>query len=76
MQSASNSVYFDPALVAQFAEALSHPEQLRAGGFEQPEGPFDIVINATSASLAGDLPPVPFLSTPTTPVTPRPRCTA
>lgn len=47
------------ALVAQFQEAGQAVDGLRAGGFEQPEGQFDIVINATSASLAGDLPPVP-----------------
>lgn len=33
--------------------------ELSACGFEQVEGPFDLVINGTSASLAGDLPPLP-----------------
>ena len=47
------------ALVAQFQEAGQAVDGLRAGGFEQPNGQFDIIINATSASLAGDLPPVP-----------------
>lgn len=56
---ANRTVATAEALVAQFADALSHPDQLHAGGFTQPEGVFDIVINATSASLAGDLPPVP-----------------
>ncbi|MDN2670118.1 shikimate dehydrogenase [Janthinobacterium sp. SUN026] len=56
---ANRTVATAEALVAQFADALAHPGQLRAGGFAQPDGQFDIVINATSASLAGDLPPVP-----------------
>lgn len=56
---ANRTVATAEALVAQFKGALSHPDQLRAGSFAQPEGQFDIVINATSASLAGDLPPVP-----------------
>ncbi|MBZ2207743.1 shikimate dehydrogenase [Massilia soli] len=42
------------ALVAQFGSPL-----LRACGFGDITEPFDIVINATSASLAGDLPPIP-----------------
>ena len=46
-------------LVEQFQDAVPAGCALRAGGFEQPDGVFDIVINATSASLAGDLPPVP-----------------
>ena len=56
---ANRTVATAEALVAQFAASLSHPAQLRAGSYAQPEGQFDIVINATSASLAGDLPPVP-----------------
>ena len=42
------------ALVAEFGSPL-----LRACGFGDIAQPFDIVINATSASLAGDLPPIP-----------------
>ena len=42
------------ALVAQFGSPL-----VRACGFGDITQPFDIVINATSASLAGDLPPIP-----------------
>ena len=56
---ANRTVATAQALVAQFQEAGQGVDGLRAGGFEQPEGQFDIVINATSASLAGDLPPVP-----------------
>ncbi|WP_152205839.1 shikimate dehydrogenase [Marinobacter changyiensis] len=32
--------------------------QLRGGGFEQPTEVFDLVINGTSASLQGELPPL------------------
>ena len=56
---ANRTVATAEALVAQFATVLSHPDQLRAGSYTQADGVFDIVINATSASLAGDLPPVP-----------------
>ena len=56
---ANRTVATAEALVAQFADAASHAAQLRAGSFAQADGQFDIVINATSASLAGDLPPVP-----------------
>jgi shikimate dehydrogenase len=43
-------------LVAHFA---GHGVELAACGFDEIEGPFDIVVNATSASLADTMPPVP-----------------
>ena len=43
-------------LVADFA---SHADRLAVSGFADVEGSFDVVINATSASLAADVPPVP-----------------
>jgi len=33
--------------------------EITGGGFDAVGGPFDVVINGTSASLAGDLPPLP-----------------
>jgi shikimate dehydrogenase len=44
------------ALVRQFAQ---HAARLSVSPFEGIEGGFDVVINATSASLAAALPPVP-----------------
>ncbi|HEX9171718.1 MAG TPA: shikimate dehydrogenase [Telluria sp.] len=44
------------ALAAQFA---GHGGAVSACAFDQVQGAFDVVINATSASLADDLPPVP-----------------
>ena len=40
------------ALAALFGDRVS------GSGFATPDSPFDVVINATSASLAGELPPV------------------
>ncbi|MEW6762726.1 MAG: shikimate dehydrogenase [Pseudomonadota bacterium] len=45
------------------AEALArdfsrHGDPITASGFAEVNGSFDIVINATSSSIAGDLPPV------------------
>ncbi|MGO1502955.1 MAG: shikimate dehydrogenase, partial [Marinobacter sp.] len=31
---------------------------LNAFGFEEPDQPYDVIINGTSASLQGDLPPL------------------
>jgi len=42
-------------LVADFA---AHADRLAATGFGDVDGSFDVVINATSASLAADVPPV------------------
>jgi shikimate dehydrogenase len=51
------------ALVGQFAGHAAHAGQVMACGFEDigaaVEGAFDVVINATSASLSNALPPVP-----------------
>jgi shikimate dehydrogenase len=47
------------ALVAHFARHVTSLRQLGACGFSDIAGPFDVVVNATSASLSADLPPVP-----------------
>ncbi|SFU68841.1 shikimate dehydrogenase [Halomonas korlensis] len=45
------------------AEALAHDFSdlgaIIGSGFEDVQGPFDLVINGTSASLSGELPPLP-----------------
>lgn len=47
-------------LAAGFAAHFAaHADRLAATGFAGVEGGFDVVINATSASLAADIPPVP-----------------
>lgn len=44
------------ALAQEFGR---HGIPIHASGFAEVEGGFDIVVNGTSSSLAGDLPPVP-----------------
>jgi shikimate dehydrogenase len=44
------------ALARDFAQ---HADRIAVCGFPEVEGGFDVVINATSASLSADLPPVP-----------------
>jgi len=44
---------------AQLADAFADLGTLQGGGFDSLEGQFDLVINGTSASLSGDLPPLP-----------------
>jgi shikimate dehydrogenase len=50
------------ALVAHFAGLAAHPGQVSACDFEDIDGAFDVVINATSASLSSAMPPVPALA--------------
>ena len=50
------------ALVAQFAAQTAHPSQVSACGFEDLDAAFDVVINATSASLSSAMPPVPAVA--------------
>ena len=54
---ANRTVAKAEALVRLFAREAGTTE-LSACGFDQPEADFDLVINGTSASLQGDLPPV------------------
>jgi len=49
------------ALVAHFAPD-ARPGQLSACGFDDIHTPFDVVINATSASLSAAMPPVPAMA--------------
>lgn len=52
---ANRTVAKAEALAALFADK----GEVSGCGFDDAAGPFDLVINATSASLAGDLPPLP-----------------
>lgn len=54
---ANRTVAKAQGLVLLFAED-SHGATLDACGFETPDAPYDIIINGTSASLQGDLPPL------------------
>ena len=44
---------------ATLAGDFSDLGEIQGGGFDAVEGEFDLVINGTSASLAGELPPLP-----------------
>jgi shikimate dehydrogenase len=55
---ANRTVATAEALAAQFA-ALGGTGVVSACGYDGIEGSFDVIINATSASLNADLPPVP-----------------
>ncbi|MBZ2169574.1 shikimate dehydrogenase [Marinobacter sp. F4216] len=55
---ANRTVAKADGLVKLFADEAAGC-QLAACGFEQAKGPFDLIINGTSASLQGDLPPLP-----------------
>ncbi|WP_251977364.1 shikimate dehydrogenase [Salinicola avicenniae] len=52
---ANRTVARAEALAALFAER----GDVRGCGFAEVSGPFELVVNGTSASLAGDLPPLP-----------------
>jgi shikimate dehydrogenase len=47
------------ALAAHFAGQAAHAGQVASCGFEDIDGVFDVVVNATSASLSNAMPPVP-----------------
>lgn len=47
------------AKAEQLVELFGHLGPLRASRFEDLDGPYDLIINGTSASLAGELPPLP-----------------
>ncbi|GAB2729741.1 shikimate dehydrogenase [Halomonas garicola] len=47
------------AKATALAEAFSDAGRVSGGGFEEINGAFDVVINGSSASLAGDMPPLP-----------------
>ncbi|WP_417512879.1 shikimate dehydrogenase [Marinobacter sp.] len=54
---ANRTVAKAEALVALFDDEAG-AANLSACGFDEPDQPFDVIINGTSASLQGDLPPL------------------
>ncbi len=48
-----------PDKAAALAGGFAAGRMLAGGGYDDLSGRFDVVINATAASLAGDLPPLP-----------------
>jgi shikimate dehydrogenase len=54
---ANRTVAKAEALIDLFSPVAGET-RLSACGFEQPRAPFDVIINGTSASLQGDLPPL------------------
>jgi shikimate dehydrogenase len=48
-----------PGKARQLAEDFADLGETTGGGFDEIAGAFDLVINGTSASLGGDLPPLP-----------------
>ncbi|WP_017431038.1 shikimate dehydrogenase [Vreelandella jeotgali] len=47
------------AKAVALAEAFADAGQVSGGGLEDIDGAFDVVINGSSASLSGDMPPLP-----------------
>jgi shikimate dehydrogenase len=48
-----------PARAKEIADALRRTGPVRIGGYDSlRQGPYDLVINATSASMSGELPPI------------------
>ena len=56
---ANRTVATAEALAGHFAAHAQHGQQLSACAFEAAVEPYDVVINATSASLVAAMPPVP-----------------
>lgn len=44
----------------QLAKIFGHLGRVRGGGFTHVRGQYDVVINATAASLHGEVPPLPY----------------
>lgn len=59
LQLANRTASKAQALADDFADLGAVAGVITGGGFETVEGHFDVVINGTSASLAGDIPPLP-----------------